>query len=326
MPIIESLYQAPNILFRNPHFATVYPSVFRKKPNITYTREQLDLWDGDFLDLDWSFAVKNEGSKSNSTLAILTHGLLGDTQRGYIKATAKVFNDNNWDVLAWNHRGLSGRPNRLERMTIHGSSDELAAIVKHAIDKGYQTIVLVGFSKGGNISLKYAGEQGNSIPSQVKSVVAVSVPCDVYDSLLKMGERGFYTNIFRDKLRKFLKNRQHLIDPKQYQEFSKYSTLAEYMNKYVSPLHGFANEKDYCVSVSCVHSMHNIRVPSLVLNAQDDPVLSVGCSPIHIARESAFVYLETPAHGGHCGFYESSHAPGVYWDAYRAFEFCMSFA
>jgi predicted alpha/beta-fold hydrolase len=316
MPLIESTYQVPSFWFKNRHIATIFPSVFRRVAGVQYQRERLELADGDFLDLDWSKTTQ----PSPQALVVLTHGLLGDTQRGYMKAAVRVFNEAGFDALAWNHRGMSGESNRFERMTTHGSSDELAAVVARGLAAGYERLVLVGFSKGGNIALKYAGELGGQAPAALRAVVAVSAPCDIYDSLLAMGPRGFYTNIFRDKLKKFLLGRQSLIAPQTYAQFRRYQTLGEFMDAYVAPLHGFANEKDYCVGCSCLPVLPQIRVPSLILSAQDDPVLSEACMPRHLAEASPYLFLETPRFGGHCGFF-TTNSNGIYWDAYRALEF-----
>jgi uncharacterized protein len=173
MPIVKSKYIAP-FLHKNEHFTTIYSSIFRKVKGITYTRETIEIWDGDFLDLDWSYTISK---KPVSKLAIITHGLLGSSDRQYVKGSAKALNNNGYDVLAWNHRGLGGKPNRFEKMTTHGGSDDLAAVINHAIALNkYSSISLVGWSKGGNIAMKYAGELGENIPNQIKAIVAISSP------------------------------------------------------------------------------------------------------------------------------------------------------
>ena len=175
MPIINSTYQ-PKGLWRNPHFSTIYPSVYRKVEGVHYTRERINISDGDFLDLDWSFAENIAFNKSailkvetlikpNNKLAIFTHGFLGDTSRPYLLGGVKSFNLAGYDALAWNHRGLSGEINRFEKITTHGSSYDLEEVINYALSKKqYTEIVLVGYSKGGNISLKYAGEKGLRAP------------------------------------------------------------------------------------------------------------------------------------------------------------------
>jgi uncharacterized protein len=318
MPIIQSDYN-PILWWRNAHFSTIVPSIFRKKTGVNYTRERLELSDGDFIDLDWSYT-----QNSDSKLVILTHGLLGDSRRGYILGAVKAFNAAGYDALAWNHRGLSGEPNRFERMTIHGSSDDLGAVVSHALNfEKYNEIVLVGYSKGGNITLKYAGEQGENIAKKIKTIVAVSSPIDMQGSVDAMSKDGFYANRFRAKLYKFLKARTTLIDAKKIKEFDSYKYLDDFTEYYIAPLHGFKNAADYYAQTSSLGYLEAIRVPTLILNAQNDPVLSASCSPADKAKNSPYLFLETPKYGGHCAFYQP-HKNQIYWADERVVAFCKN--
>lgn len=334
MPIINSTYQ-PSGLWKNPHFSTIYPSVFRKVNGIDYTRERLELSDGDFLDLDWNFseniAFNNSAilkvetlMKQTNKLAIFTHGFLGNTTRPYLLGGVKAFNSAGYDALAWNHRGMSGEHNRLERITTHGSSDELEEVINYALSKKqYDEIVLIGYSKGGNISLKYAGEKGENIPLEIKNVVAISTPTDLQGSVDVMGKEGFYTNRFHKKLSGFLKERKQLIDNEVFKNFKKFKYLDDFADNYIAPLHGFKNGKDYYDSCSAIHVIDKIRIPTLILNAQNDPVLSDSCSAKSIAQKSNYVFSEVPFHGGHCGFYEYN-PDGLYWVDKRVVEFVSS--
>jgi uncharacterized protein len=329
MPIITSSYKAP-LLFKNPHFSTLYASVLRKVDGVKYTRERLELSDGDFVDLDWSFGHIQQlnnlpENKASKNLVIITHGFLGNSNRQYVKGTVKIFNQMGWDALAWNHRGLSGEPNRFEKLTTHGSTDELAEIIDHVLKlKKYQNIVLVGWSKGGNICTKYAGEKGGEIAPEIKAVAGVSMPTDIYSSVQVMGKNSFYANRFRDKTFNFLRKRKHLIDPEKFSEFSKYKILDDFTEWYIGPLHGYKNAKDYYVKCSAIDYLPNIKVPTLILNAIDDPILSLTCSPFQLAKNSEIIHLENPKHGGHCGFYESNNN-GIFWAEKRVFEFVSGF-
>ena len=330
MPILEtSAYVAPRFM-RNAHFSTVFASAYRRVTGVSYTRERLELPDGDFLDLDWSQGAGGEGQGANAgvnlllaprpqPLAILTHGYLGSTTRQYMRGAAKAFNAAGYDVLAWNHRGLSGEANRTERVTTHGSTDDLGAVVNHALARGYTHVVLVGFSKGGNLTLKYLGELGEKAPAAIRSAVAISVPTDLDGSWAAC--RGtFYEWYFTKKLRDFMTARQTVIPPERFREFSRFRTLDDYTTEYIAPLFGWKDYRDYCEQCSALPYLRNVRVPSLLLNAQNDPVLSESCSPAELARQSDFVFLETPTHGGHCGFYEKS-TDELYWMDRRAVAF-----
>ncbi|MDJ1481404.1 alpha/beta fold hydrolase [Cytophagaceae bacterium YF14B1] len=319
MPVLPIPYYTPPIHQWNRHLQTILPNVFRRVEGIHYSRERIKTPDHDFLDLDWS-----QAQIPTTKLAILTHGLLGNSTRTYMLGMAKAFNRIGWDVLSWNMRGLSGEPNLLERMTTHGSSDELAIVIRHVLTyKEYKEISLVGFSKGGNIALKYAGELENTIPSEIKSIVAISSPCDVLGSVEAMGNHSLYGRMFRDKLKNFLVSKSSLIDPQALKKALTYSTLMDITKHYVAPLHGFKDDTEYCIRCSSLPYLSQIRVPALVLNAQNDPVLSASCSPADIAAQSDYLFLETPALGGHVGF--SRFNEEMTWAEHRTIDFALHF-
>lgn len=317
MPILQSTY-LPSRIWQNPHVSTIYPSAFRKVNGINYTREKLELSDGDFLDLDWS-----KLSENNPKLTIFTHGFLGNSTRPYVLGGVKAFNLAQYDALAWNHRGLGGENNRFEKITTHGSSDDLEAVINHVISKKqYTEIILVGYSKGGNISMKYAGEKSANIPKEIKKIVAISSPTDLQGSVDVMGKKGFYTERFKKKLIKFLLNRTELIDNQMLKDFSKFRCLDEFTDNYIAPLHGFKDGRDYYEQCAALSWVDKIKVPTLILNAKNDPVLSESCAMLDVAKHSDYIYSEFPNHGGHCGFYQPN-SDGIYWGDKRMIEFVV---
>src|SRR5688572_9025111 len=133
-----------------------------------YTRERIATPDDDFLDLDWL----TQGSEK---VVIISHGLEGNSKRAYIKGMAKALYDGGFDICAWNFRGCSGEMNRQQRFYHSGATDDLHTVVEHSLQtKKYKSIYLVGFSLGGNVTLKYLGERDTA--SLIKKAVAVSVP------------------------------------------------------------------------------------------------------------------------------------------------------
>ncbi|MEM7791757.1 MAG: alpha/beta fold hydrolase, partial [Verrucomicrobiota bacterium] len=173
MPIIEnSSYRAP-ILFRNAHLQTIYPTLFRRVPLITNNRQRINTPDGDFLDLDWSDNLQGK------RLAILTHGLEGHSRGAYTQGMARALQRCGWDVLAWNFRGCSGEPNRKFQSYHSGATEDLQNVLNHVFETAnYQQIALIGFSLGGNLMLKYLGDQGNGLDPRIQAAIALSVPCD----------------------------------------------------------------------------------------------------------------------------------------------------
>lgn len=284
----------------NGHLETIVPSVFRKIEDVVYTRERLELKDGDFLDLDW---IIHPGS---GKLVILSHGLEGSSDRHYVKGMARYLSHAGWSVLAWNCRSCSGEMNRLPRLYHHGASDDLKAVIHHALEKTHtQQIILVGFSMGGSLSIKYLGEAGPDTPDSIKGCITFSVPCDLGSSARQLDKRGlsFYRNRFLKKLgRKILaKARQfpELVDPTG---LEKIKYFEEFDERYTAPLHGFQNAADFYDKASALHYIPLIKTPTCIVNALNDPMLPEACYPYDLIRSLKQVQLETPSRGGHVGF------------------------
>jgi predicted alpha/beta-fold hydrolase len=267
MPLVPSSYNPP-LLFKNGHISTVYYGLFRKIVGLQQERERLNLADGDFIDLDWSFSA----TPSNKVV-ILLHGLEGHGQRPYITGSAKYLNASGFDCCAVNFRGCSGETNRLFRSYHSGATEDLHAVVTHLLEtKKYPEIFIKGISLGGNMSLKYAGE-GRTLPKELKGIVAVSAPCDLYSSLkaLLTLENTLYANRFK---------------------------------KHTSRAHGFKDAMDYYTQCSSLQFLENITIPSFILNAKNDSFLGPECYPTQQATKNSKVFLEMPAYGGHVGFYD----------------------
>lgn len=314
MPIIESTYK-PSFYFKNGFISTVYSGLVRRV-SLKQERERITLKDGDFLDLDWSFS----NSKSNK-LIILLHGLEGNGQRPYMTGTANHFNNNGLDAVCINFRGCRGE-NNLKYYSYHsGATEDLHAVIQHAIlSKNYSEIYLKGFSLGGNIILKYLGEH-HAIPDQVKASIAVSIPCDLYGSckeLHKLKNKLFHDRFLRD-LVKHLKEKQKLFPEELSIELiNTIKTLIEFDTIYTSKAHGFRDALDYYKKSSSLQFLHNIKTPTLIINALNDSFLSSECYPVKEAKRNPNLYLEMPNYGGHAGFVDKKN---VYYNEKRALDF-----
>jgi predicted alpha/beta-fold hydrolase len=316
MPLISSTYRAP-IGLRGGHRSTIYPTLFRRLGKPEIERERLELPDGDFMDLDWS-------PRKHKRLAIIGHGLEGESSAKYIRGMSIALQKRDWDTLAWNCRGCSGEPNRLLRSYHSGVSDDLGHVVDHAISEGYQEIALVGFSLGGNILLKYLGEQGENLHPEVKAGVAFSAPCDLTSSSLRLGdwENKIYMARFMDGLKDKVIQKNEVFPGKlDLSGIQKIKTFAEFDDRFTAPLNGFTDARDYWTRASAKPHLHKITVPALMVQALDDPFLPDLCFPREIAEKSRYLSLETPPHGGHVGFVSRDQE---YWSESRCAEFLNS--
>lgn len=319
MPLISGNYIPPGI-FKNADASTIYAATLRKVQIPIYERERIELSDGDFIDLDWSY---KENTKSNK-LVILLHGLAGNTDRAYMKGMARVFNENKWNAVAMNFRGCSGELNRLFRSYHAGASDDLAEVITHILSlRKYSKIALVGFSLGGNMLMKYLGEN-RSLPDEIIGGVGVSVPCDLAGSLGAINRmRNFvYSKRFELNLKQHLLERaEKFPDHIQKKHISACKSLRDIDDLYTSKAHGYKDASDYYKNTSALGYLQKIQKPTLILSAANDSFLSPECYPYGIAEKSENIHLEVPAYGGHVGFVTRSN---IYYHEKRASEFVES--
>ena len=315
MPILESTYKPP-FWAKKSFVSTVFSGLARKVDGVNQTRERIILPDTDFLDLDWSYAQQ----KSNKII-ILLHGLEGSAQRPYITGTAKHFNDNGIDAVGVNFRGCSGEPNLLFRSYHSGATEDLDAVVQHVLSKGiYDEIYIKVISLGANMVLKYVGE-GRELPTELKSVIAVSTPCDLKGScgeLLSLKNKHYAIRFLahlKDKLKPKLGQFPNNISVA---DFDSIKTLIDFDDVYTSKAHGFKDALDYYAKASCLQFLPNIKVPSLIINSLNDSFLSAECYPVKEAKHNPSLSLEMPKYGGHVGFIGKGN---VYYNEQRALEF-----
>lgn len=318
MPLIEqSNYKAP-IGYISGHLQTIYPALIRKVPLITKERERISTPDGDFLDLDWARA------HDASRLAILTHGLEGSASATYIQGMARALVRAGWNVLAWNFRGCSGEPNRRLRSYHSGAIDDLETVIHHAMETtNVEQIALVGFSLGGNLTLKLVSDLGHYIDPRIQAAVTFSVPCDLASSAKRL-EHAMNRLYMRRFLKTLCAKVREKIErfPSEIKDegLDQIRTFREFDGAYTAPIHGFINAEDYWRQCSCTTRLQNIAIPTLLVNALDDPFLTPDCYPIEKAKNSPMLHLETPKHGGHMGFVQFSNGD-TYWSETRTVAF-----
>ena len=266
---------------------------------MVYTRERITTPDGDFLDLDWTHAL-------GENLVIICHGLEGSSQKPYVKGMVRHFNAKGWSCLAWNYRGCSDQINNKIRFYHAGATDDLETVLTHINQKyRFTRLFLVGFSLGGNLTLKYLGEQGSNAPKNIVNAICFSVPLDLHSSCLKIsnGVNQIYSKRFLIMLKnKVLRKAQLYPGLFDLQALKKTKRLIDFDDIFTAPLHGFNNAADYYHRCSSLNFLDGINVPTLIVNAENDPFLSKTCYPVEIIKKHHAVSMLTPVQGGHCGF------------------------
>ncbi len=287
----------PPLWLRSGHLQTVLPSLFRRVDGVDYDRERLELADGDFVDLDWTGPMSER-------VAVIAHGLEGSADRAYVRGMARELSRRGWRVCAWNLRGCSGEPNRLLRTYHSGATDDLDAVVQRVL-RDHKAVAVVGFSLGGNLTLRWLGEQGGAIDPRVVGGVGISVPVDLAASSQAMdawSRRIYMLRFLRSLREKLVEKAGRFPDAPDPAPAAGMTSFREFDAHFTAPVHGFESAQDYWTRASALPVLADVRVPVLLANALDDPFLAPTCFPYGAARDNPNLTLATPAWGGHVGF------------------------
>lgn len=301
------------------HLQTIYPRLFRKQSSLTLKHEQLELPDGDFLDLAWT----EENPDKKSPIIILLHGLEGSVQSPYAKGILRTIYDNNWQGVLMHFRGCSGRHNRLDRSYHSGETGDLQSFINILKDRyPDRSLAAIGISLGGNVLLKYLGEQNKQCP--LVAAMAISVPFDLADGAIALnkGFARFYQrhliNSLQNKFRNKFKNKPAPVDIDRLHEWTDFYSFD---HNVTAPIHGFESADDYYNRSSSKQFLKYITTPTYILHSKDDPFMSLKSIP-NETELSADVTLELANHGGHVGFI-SGNSPfnAEYWVEKKLTEF-----
>ena len=282
-----------------PHLMTIFGPLFRPGPRVPVRRERWELSDGDFVDVD------RMAGPDGAPLLLALHGLEGSSSAHYIRGLVAQARRRRWRALALNFRGCSGDMNRLVRSYHSGETGDLSEMVRRARGEA-DRIVLAGCSLGGNVLVKWLGEQGDSVPREVKAAVALSVPFDLALSAATLDGPGFWTWVYRTRFlrslkRKALEKLRKFPGAADERRVRRARTLFDFDDALAARVHGFVSAPDYYAQSSSGPYVERVRLPLLLLSAADDPFIPARCFP---RPANPFVEVELSPRGGHLGFVE----------------------
>jgi len=305
---------------RNPHGQTLWSRLVHYRPSLTLHRERVELIDGDFIDLDWV-----NFSNTSQPIVLVIHGLEGSSQSPYVRGILKAIEQRGWRGAVMNLRGCSGEDNRLARAYHSGDTDDVHTIIQHLKTQHPDTpLAVVGYSIGGNMLLKWLGEQGRNHPTHINATVAVSVPFDLGNCADVLSHSLFrlYENYFMKRLKaRIMRKQQTMAMPVSEPELQQLSSIREFDDKITAPLHGFTDANDYYSRSSCRQYLPNIKHDCLIIHAKDDPFMTPSVIP-DASELSDSIIMELYDYGGHVGFVSGS-IPGRanYWLEQRIIEY-----
>lgn len=283
---------------KNRHLQTVWGSLFRRFPKLpNMHRNRFELDDGDFIDVDIY-------SLENRPTLLLLHGLEGSIDSPYIRGMIESAKAKRWQIAVMHFRSCSGEPNRLLRSYNSGVSDDLHLVLEKLKQHSINVDYIVGYSLGGNVLLKWLGEQSEKV--SIKAAVAVSVPLmlDICATEIHRGLSRVYESALLRTLRH--KTRQKTLKfgsdklPKL-EDISKLNSFWKFDDQVTAPAHGYENAEDYYQKASSRQFVKYIKIPTLIIQSKDDPFMNATVLPDmrEIPNE---VFLEANSHGGHVGF------------------------
>ncbi len=295
-------YVAPSWL-PGGNLQTLHSTLFAGTPQVQYRRERWELPDGDFIDADW---VEPETQVSNQPIVALFHGLEGSSQSPYAKAVMAATKAKGWCGVVIHFRGCSGEPNRLPRVYYASDTPEIETLLTRVRENAPSApIFVVGFSLGGNALLKWLGESGERASMMIDTAAAISAPMDLAataDALNKGLNRYLYTpnfvNSTRLKALDLLARFPGIIDEAKVKSAK---TIQDIDNAVTAVLYGAADANDYYAKNASMPWLKEICLPTLILNAKNDPFIPSEALP-KVSQVSASVTLEYPDTGGHVGF------------------------
>ncbi len=310
--IIESAFK-PAWWLTNAHAQTLYSTVARRLQTPIDSRERFELPDGDFVDLAWAV----NGLDSDAPLVVLLHGLGGNADSNYVAGLLHAFNRCGWRGVLMHFRGASHEPNRLPRAYHSGDTGDVDCLLRVLAAREPNTKkAIVGVSMGGNVLLKWLGEQGSQ--SLVHAAVAISVPFQlrlVADRINQGFSRIYQAYLLRRLRQVFVRKLERHGDeiPVSMSDLDSLRCFWTFDEHVTAPLHGYSHVHAYYREASSRQYLVNIMTPTLIIHALDDPFMTPEAIP-QANELSKDITLEVSRRGGHVGFV-SGHVPGmpVYW-------------
>lgn len=293
----------PPAWLRGAHAQTIAGRLLRRKRGVSFRAERIDTPDGDFLDLEWS-KVDGTSLPPDAPLVLKLHGLEGSAHSGYSVELARALAGRGIRSVGLNFRSCGAEMNRTARFYHSGETSDLATVLAHlATTQPATRLGVLGFSLGGNVLLKYLGEQGDR--ARLHAAVAVSVPYDLAACAAAMsrGTEKIYARFFLRSLRGKTRAKRELLEGRcDVAGALAARSFREFDEAITAPLHGFADAAAYYRESSAGPYLARIRVPTLLIHALDDPIAPAASIPRDLIAANPMLSTAFTERGGHVGF------------------------
>lgn len=312
-PVSHTPFQ-PAWWLKHAHLQTIFAKYLSPKHRLNTEAETIPLPDGDEVQLNW---LHSKTGCNSTPIVILLHGLAGDINSHYIQAMLAQCNTLGWTAVLLHFRGCNGKPNKLPR-AYHSGDTADAALVITEVKRRYpnRPLVAVGYSLGGNVLLKYCGEQAKQNPLSAAVAVCPPLSLSACAKRINTGSSKLYQRYLLGRLKhSTLRKLEQFADfplPLTAQQVQRFSSIEQFDEYYTAPIHGFLNAQDYYQKASGKAFLRHICVPTLIIHAKDDPFLSDDVIP-EAGELSPHIHYELTSGGGHVGFVYGSLLKPRFW-------------
>lgn len=319
----------PSLLFVNSHAQTLGSKFARPSPLIKYRRENIHTKDGAELAIDWD--THADHLPSGTPIILILHGLVGSSNSKYIKHLVLYLRTQNWKTVVLNARGCGNSALKTPKMFNASHTGDLRQTIQHIHDTNPNApLFAVGFSLGANILTKFVGEEGKaSQPHEqhLKAVVCISNPFDLIEASKVDKGKGLLTRIYNwgltYELKDYLQKHKHVFKDIEYDHdhVLKSSYIQDFDERFVVKLFDYKNSEHYYTDASCLYHIPHINIPTLFLNALDDPIVSSTTIPHHLAEKNKHIMFAVTNRGGHIAFLQKGNFWKSSWGDRVAAEF-----
>ncbi|MDH4109301.1 MAG: hydrolase [Gammaproteobacteria bacterium] len=299
--LIRSEFE-PARWLRNRHLQTIFPSLpWPKEPRLPLTRRALPLPDGDVTVVDWLADLPEDGT--NVPLLIILHGLEGSAQSTYARGLLQAAREQGWNAAVLHFRDCGDYRNLLPRRYHAGETNDLRYFLNKLRTEGqHGPMFAAGYSLGGNVLLKYLGEETSATPLQAAAAVCVPLNLHVSARALSEGFSRLYQKYLLKRMRKAVNRKfDRFTAAFDWDRAMGARTFAEFDDAVTAPLHGFRDKDEYYDKCSSLQFLPSIERPTLIINSKDDPFMTPDVLPGESGL-APLVTLEVSDFGGHVGF------------------------
>jgi uncharacterized protein len=316
----------PHPLLKNGHTMTIASAFLRRRFDLPHAEERCFQVDSDSKIL--GHCHWQNGKDRDAPVLVLVHGLEGSSASNYMLGIAEKAGQRGFHAIRLNQRNCGGTELLTPTLYNSGMSSDYRAVFEElSSGDGFSRIFFAGYSMGGNLVTKMAGEFADDVPKALRGVAAVcpSINLGACADELERRNNYFYQRHFVAGLMSRYARKVELF-PQKYSPdgFGRIRTVRQFDDAITAPHFGYRDAQEYYEAAGAKRVIDKIRVPMLLITAQDDPFVPFEATRASGVEKNPAISFKAPEHGGHCGFISEESGRERFWAEQRVVEFCSS--